>query len=119
SRNLARHPEHKLHLGSQSNLSLVVSQDVRRGLEKLRPDQPDIPIDKNVLPGHEDTVENDQRIALIKTGGKRIVKNARLAWRIRGTAVELQPRTVHGKHERQGIILVAGLQGNDTTDKEV
>src|SRR4030095_8189233 len=119
SGNLPRNPEQEFHLGGQANLSLIVSQDVGRSLEKLGANQPHVPVNKDVLPGYEDVVENDQSVGFIKTSRERVVKNAWLSCRIGWTAVELQATTVHGSNERQGVVLVAWLKGDDTTHEEV
>ncbi len=113
-----REPGHEFELHAEAHERLEVRGGVRRRVVELRVDQVDVPVDEDVLPGHEDVVEHDGGVDLVEAGRERIVEDARCHRREGAPRVEAQPLGVHRHDERDRVVLVAGHQRGDVGHEE-
>ncbi len=114
----ARQPDQEAHLHRQADHGLVVLIDVRRRGVELLLAHLQVLEDEDPLPRHLDVVEIEHSVVLVEPARQRIVEHR---WRrgLVGLARQHgQALGVHRDRERQGVVLIAGLQRLDAGDED-
>ena len=109
----------ELHLDEKPNQRLVVRQDLCAGLQELSVDQPDVAMDEDVFPGHEDIAEDDEIVGLVESRRQGIVEPVGRDGGVRSARIEAQSLCIQRHHHRDRVVLIAGLERGDVAQEQV
>ena len=107
----------ELELDAEAHQRLEIGHRVRGRLVELGVDEIDAPIDEDLLPRHEDVVEDHGDVQLVEARRERIVVDARGLGGERPARIELEAVDVDRDDERQRVIVVAWDQRRDVGEE--
>ncbi len=111
-------PGEQLELDPEAHQRLEVRGHMGGRLVELGGHQLHVPVDEDLLPGHEHVVEHDGGVDLVEARGERVVVDARRERRVGPARQEPEALRIHRHHERDGVVHVPGSERGDVAHVE-